>query len=137
MSKENNNEERGKQIMSAQFRKQASIAYFNALNSAIAITSAIKYESDEVLRDHIVYWRDYFLSEYMDYHNKTIENITPESMDVNDAIKRVLACVSVSEVRRIAAMMPDSVRNADVFIDAARAHIKSIRVAPELPTIES
>lgn len=55
-------------VKQSQMKKESSIAYFNAINSAIALMEARKLtDDDEVLKDFIIYWRDWFLSEWRKY----------------------------------------------------------------------
>lgn len=53
-------------IEQAQDRKNDSIAYFNSLNSAIAMISKVSPEFSDV-RDEIRKWRDFFLAEWQKY----------------------------------------------------------------------
>lgn len=72
-------DKKAEQIEKAQERKSESIAYFNATNNAIAIVnefskSAIEkgliYTTSDKQKD-IVEWRDWFLSEYERWNQKT------------------------------------------------------------------
>lgn len=54
-------------IKEAQERKNDSIAYFNALNSAIALVTKLEFKSEGQTKVDIVYWRDWFLSEWKRY----------------------------------------------------------------------
>lgn len=63
-------------IKEAQARKDNSIAYFNATNSAIAIVNSIFANTDEkptrdTLEIQIVSWRDWFLSEWDAFNSGT------------------------------------------------------------------
>jgi len=56
-------EQKAKNIEEAQKRKSESIAYFNSVNSAIALVG--KDGSDiNTVKNNIIYWRDWFLAEY-------------------------------------------------------------------------
>lgn len=59
-------ERKAEYIKEAQQNKEHSIAYFNSVNSAIATLG--KYEGlrgeEEMYRDNLVEWRDWFLKEY-------------------------------------------------------------------------
>lgn len=55
-------------IEKAQARKNDSIAYFNANNSAISVLGKYEYSMDlSGYRDQLVQWRDWFLSEWEKY----------------------------------------------------------------------
>ncbi len=55
-------------ILKAQDRKEESIAYFNALNSAISLVKGnfpMDTEEDiKALKDNVLYWRDFFFHEW-------------------------------------------------------------------------
>jgi hypothetical protein len=53
-------------IEKAQERKSDSIAFFNATNSAIALVKDLKLNMDDT-KAEIVFWREWFLSEYRKY----------------------------------------------------------------------
>lgn len=65
-------------IKEAQDRKEMSIAYFNSLNSAIAIVngpigqlpSRLDTEAVETLKENIAYWRDWFYSEWQKWESQ-------------------------------------------------------------------
>jgi len=74
MSKENSNE---KILKDAQYRKGLSIAYFNAINAAIALVS-----SDEKMRwgeesmiANVRKYRDLFLEDHKNYYATVIANV--------------------------------------------------------------
>lgn len=63
-------DKKAENIEKAQDRKNESISYFNSLNSAISLVQfTIKNAPNEDLKDHIIYWRDWFLSEYRKYES--------------------------------------------------------------------
>jgi len=58
-------------IEKAQERKSESIAYFNAINSAIALYAVMNERGDaKASQEFIVEWRDWFLSEWEKYNQK-------------------------------------------------------------------
>lgn len=70
---------RSQEIEKAQERKSESIAYFNSVNSAIAIVSEMMKEMPsqrdiplelEAWRKGVIEWRDWFLSEYDKWNNE-------------------------------------------------------------------
>lgn len=66
-----------KSVEEAQARKSESIAFFNSTNNAIALLSAIGMANLEQPTDKfIVYWRDWFLSEYRKYEAGDITDKT-------------------------------------------------------------
>lgn len=60
-------------IKDAQERKNESVAYFNSLNSAIALLANRPQENAEKTKEFIIYWRDYFLSEWKKYEAQDYE----------------------------------------------------------------
>lgn len=60
-------ERKAEMIKEAQERKTESIAYFNSVNSAIAILSVQKPSNVEETKKILAYWRDWFLDEYRKY----------------------------------------------------------------------
>ena len=68
-------ETKAKYIEQAQGRKNDAIAYFNALNSAIALYKAsVPFESDEEIQAFIVKWRTWFLAEWERNENPYAKN---------------------------------------------------------------
>lgn len=68
-------QEKAKNIEEAQKRKSESIAYFNSVNSAIAMLpfrqGTLKITaSDNGEKEFIIYWRDWFISEYEKWDNQ-------------------------------------------------------------------
>lgn len=63
-------EVRAKNIEKAQDRKAESIAYFNSVNSAIALLKLGQLGSHEEIQRGIVFWRDWFISEYENWNNQ-------------------------------------------------------------------
>jgi hypothetical protein len=63
-------------IEKAQDRKNESIAFFNATNSAIAIvekvTKDLPFPTDKDFQQAIVRWRDWFLTEWQKYEAKDL-----------------------------------------------------------------
>lgn len=60
-------------IKEAQDRKEESIAFFNAVNSSIAIVAAIydlKGTPEATVKASLTSWRDYFLKEHQNYKDK-------------------------------------------------------------------
>lgn len=60
-------ERKAEMIEKAQDRKTESIAYFNSINCAIELVSKMNLLSKENIKEMIVYYRDWFLSEYRKY----------------------------------------------------------------------
>ncbi len=135
--KETQDDTRSKQIMSAQLRKQMSISWFHANNNAITLAiaqaqmmlsnhSTTKTQYFEI-EDSIRTWRDKFLNEYAEYHQSNIDKVTPENIDIHEAIKQILSCTTTAEVRRYASSLPDQTRNDEQFIQSARAHLAKLK----------
>lgn len=74
-------ERKAEYIEKAQDRKELSIAYFNAVNSAIAIANGPhgeKINELEVMQEQIIHWRDWFLEEWRKWDSKDItDKINP------------------------------------------------------------
>ena len=64
-------DKKAEQIEKAQDRKAESIAYFNSVNSAIALTQHVTSPLNiEEKKAELIYWRDWFLSEYDKWNSK-------------------------------------------------------------------
>lgn len=69
------NNTRSADIEKAQQRKSDSIAYFNAVNSSIALVSKFTDGlNNSSLKEALREWRDWFLSEYEKYNEPTNKN---------------------------------------------------------------
>jgi hypothetical protein len=66
-------ERKADMIEKAQERKSDSIAFFNATNSAIALVKGVGFSTEDT-KAEIVFWREWFLSEYRKY----------EALDITD-----------------------------------------------------
>lgn len=59
-------------ILKAQDRKEESIAYFNSLNSAIALIKGnLPMETEEdiqTIKKNLIYWRDFFFNEWSNFN---------------------------------------------------------------------
>lgn len=70
-------------IKAAQERKNDSIAYFNAINSAIALLEGVtliqspEISLDQARKNFIVYYRDWFLSEWDKYNSDPTKGKPP------------------------------------------------------------
>lgn len=64
-----------KLIKDAQYRKGSSIAFFNAMNSAISMVSNMKFENSAEALKMVFTLRDTFLEEYKDYYATVIANV--------------------------------------------------------------
>jgi hypothetical protein len=66
-------DKKAENIKEAQERKAESIAYFNSVNSAIALVNGLGTEGmgEAELKVKIRVWRDWFLSEYETWNAKT------------------------------------------------------------------
>lgn len=68
-------ERKEQMIEKAQERKNSSIAYFNAVNSAIALlgkTLDIAHDDTEQIEKFVRHWRDWFLAEWEKYDARDI-----------------------------------------------------------------
>ena len=52
-------------------KKSGSIAYFNSVNNAVAIATTYADDATDasMMKEKIVYWRDWLISEYDNYKN--------------------------------------------------------------------
>lgn len=67
-----------KGIKNAQDRKDLAIAYFNATNNAIELVKsmpALEMSSGQQIKEGIVAWRDWFLSEHLEYRARVTEKV--------------------------------------------------------------
>jgi len=87
-----------KAMRDAQFRKGISIAYFNAINSAISLITAPSAitgtKTNEETQYLIEKWRDYFLDEYAKFHAENIatigvDKISPTVVEGLDKAKKL------------------------------------------------
>lgn len=70
------NSQQDKLIRDAQYRKGLSIAFFNSLNSAIALVSpATQYLTPDEIKNRVKMYRDYFLEEHKNYYATVIANV--------------------------------------------------------------
>ena len=150
MAKENQDNERQQQIMTASLRKSLNIAYFNATNSAIAlVTQGMKDHpelfttSRELLQGTISYWRDFFISQYQEYHLTVIEPITTEGVSADAVILRIANISDLATLRAYYSTLPSAINNDKRVLDFAKTHAQALKEAQlqsikdaELPTID-
>ena len=89
----NNNHE--KAIKDAQFRKNLSIAFFNATNAAIEMMRA----TGSVSKEKFVEFRNWFLDEHAEYHLKVIDRVG--LYDPALATKRLNATKNLEELKAV------------------------------------
>lgn len=85
-------------IKNAQYRKGLSIAYFNAINSAIELTKGI--EDADTRKKAIVDCRDWLLDEYATYYTNVLENASV-NFKPEETIKRLEKATSLVELQNI------------------------------------
>lgn len=77
----------------AQYRKDLSIGFFNATNSAIEM---VKAEGD-ITKEGFIAWRDWFLTEHAKYYAETIAKIGL-AYDPQEAIKKLREVSDLDEL---------------------------------------
>ena len=92
-----------------QDRKGVSIAYFNAVNSAIALVTTNHFQTNGNILEDIIFYRDFFLEEYAKYHKAVIQSIGA-NYKAEDAIKKFESAESYEEVSNIWKMLSEDER---------------------------
>lgn len=105
-------------LKNAQYRKNLSIAFFNATNSAIELAKT-DYAKDTDLKKFIVEWRDWFLEEHKNYYAKNIANIGI-NYSVEEAIKRLATAKTIDELRTIWVSLSEDERQDKLIIAEAQ-----------------
>lgn len=117
-----------KLLRDAQYRKGASIAYFNSLNSAITLVTAYlpKTASMEKRMAMIDEIKEKFLDKYKDYYATTVAQIgAPYS--ATDTIIKVRATKTQEELRKLyREMSEDERKDGDIrkVVDERLAELK-------------
>ena len=106
-------------IKDAQFRKGASIAFFNSVNSAISLVavelSKMQQVSDEFILQRVNFYRDYFLEQHKEYYSSVISNIGG-NYKATDTIERLRATKNVDELYKLwKALSADERRDGEVL----------------------
>jgi len=114
MAEENKDKKYDDVMREAQYRKSRGIAWFNANNSAIEMIKYLSVTDKERIKELIVFWRNWFLSEYTtDY----MENIANIGLAYNPAssITKLQATNSLEELRKVwLEMSEDERQNVDI-----------------------
>ena len=88
-----------KLIKDAQYRKGLSIAFFNAINSAVALLSTDKeYYTQDELKERIVELRDWFLEEHRNYYATVIANVGV-AYHAEETIKRLKTAENFDQLK--------------------------------------
>ncbi len=86
-------------IKNAQYRKNLSIAFFNATNAAIELVKT-DYIAGDNLKTFIIDWRNWFLEEHKVYYAKNIANIGL-NYSAEEAIKRLQSAKTLDQLKDI------------------------------------
>ena len=109
--------DKDKSIKTAQWRKDSSINYFNSLNAALTLLSALNTLNDldaPAMKKFIVEWRDWFIAEHDKYYDANIANIG--IFDRKLSIARINATTTVDELKRVwISMSQDERVDADIL----------------------
>lgn len=92
-----NDDSRLKGIKNAQDRKDYSIAFFNSTNSAIEMLKIDQPTSPEDIKNKLVLWREWFLSQHGEYRALVTDQIGA-SYDPKDHIAKLEATKSLEEL---------------------------------------
>lgn len=112
-----------KLIKDAQYRKGLSIAFFNAINSAVALLSTDKeYYTEEEMKNKITVLRDWFLEEHRKYYATVIANVGV-NYRADETILKLKSCGSLDELKSIWLSLSEDERR-DGEIIKAKAELK-------------
>jgi len=110
-------------LKDAQYRKSLSIAYFNSVNSAIAlvtptvltvVSSVEPDQAKKAIQEFIVEWRDWFLEEHKAHYLKTVAQVGT-TYDKQKAIDRLKETKEKSELQKVwVALSEDERRDGDI-----------------------
>lgn len=106
-------------IKNAQYRKNLSIAFFNATNSAIELVKT-DYIKDTDLKKFITDWRDWFLEEHKKYYAENIANVGL-NYDVKETIKKLESAKTVDQLRDVWLSLSEDERGNQEIIDRTQA----------------
>lgn len=95
-----NDESRLKGIKTAQDRKDYSIAFFNATNSAIEIIKVDQPTSPEDIKSKIMFWREWFLEQHGEYRALVTEKIGA-FYNVGTAIQKMESTTTQEELKKV------------------------------------
>ena len=84
-------------LKDAQFRKGASIAFFNATNSAISLCQGMNIHEPETLKK-VIELRDFFLEEHKNYYARVIANVG-QKYNSQDTIKKLKTAKNLDELK--------------------------------------
>jgi len=91
-------------IRNAQYRKNLSIAFFNATNNAMQIIQALNKDFKNVdlglVQREIRYWRDWLLEEHKAYYAENIANVGL-NYDAKETIKKLESAKTIDELRNM------------------------------------
>jgi hypothetical protein len=112
-------ENNDKIIRDAQYRKGASIAFFNATNNATQIVELLykshPQDSDEAVKKDISKWRDWLLEEHKTYYSEVIANIG-KNYDSKATIEKLKTAKNIDELKGLwISLSEDERRDGDVI----------------------
>jgi hypothetical protein len=87
-------------LKDAQYRKGASIAWFNATNASIELVKSFKIEDNTIIKIAIKEWRDWFIEEYKTYYATVIANIGINYV-AKDTIEKIKNTKTIDELRSV------------------------------------
>lgn len=112
-------------IRDAQYRKGASIAYFNSLNNAIVLATSTdaKYESKEDMLSTINEYKNLFIAQHDEYYSQVIAKIGV-NYDVKETVTKVEKVKDIDELKALWLSMSADER-ADKEVIKAKNIIKA------------
>ena len=122
-------------IRDAQFRKGASIAFFNSTNSAIAIVAAELANNpqpkpgDEYILTRINFYRDRFLEQHKSYYSSVISSIGG-NYKASDTIEKLKGTKNMGELYKLwLTLSEDERRDGEILKvkDALKEEYETIR----------
>ncbi len=126
-------------MQDAQYRKGLSIAFFNATNNA---TEIIKLQepspSNEVLKERIVFWRDWLLSEHATYYAQVVMNVG-KPYSIKDTIAELQTAKDYGELMDIwLSISEDQRQDTEIraCADKLKLQLKKTKVSMVAPVIK-
>jgi hypothetical protein len=126
----------------AQYRKGASIAFFNATNNAIEIAKleeAFSQEkSIEYSKNKIIFWRDWLLSEHTTYYTQVIMNIG-KPYSIVDTIAELKTAKNYGELMDIwLSISEDQRQDTEIraYADTRKLELKKTKAPMVAPVVK-
>lgn len=111
--KEQENED--KALKDGQYRKSLSIAFFNAINTAIELVKLEDLKTDEDKKDRLVFWRNWLLQEHRSYHTTVISRVGI-NYDPKVTIEKIKKTTNLDQLKAVfLSLYEDERRDPDIL----------------------